>query len=181
MWVSHSLISTHRSRLLCIQYSLSYTLNYSFGGTDHQYHYNDTWAFDTTTKAWCELPCSGYIPAPREGHAAALVDDIMYVFGGRGVNGANIGQLAAFRISSKRWFMFQNMGPEPSPRSGHGMVTVGTKVYVLGGVCEEDTKGGKESNVMYILETSTFRVRPILVGSRLTRALGPYRQYQISV
>ena len=149
--------SYQRIALACFSSNIPFlTRNYSFGGTDHQYHYNDTWAFDTTTKAWCELPCSGYIPAPREGHAAALVDDIMYVFGGRGVNGANIGQLAAFRISSKRWFMFQNMGPEPSPRSGHGMVTVGMKVYVLGGVCEEDTKGGKESNVMYILETSTF-------------------------
>ena len=128
----------------------------SFGGTDGRYHYNDTWAFDFSTKTWSELPCTGYIPCPREGHAAALVDDIMYIFGGRSVDGANIGQLAAFKISTRRWFMFQKMGPEPSPRSGHGMAAVGSKVYVLGGVCEDGLNGNrKDANVVYILETST--------------------------
>ncbi len=81
----------------------------------------------------------------------------MYIFGGRGVDGANMGQLAAYKISSKRWFMFQNMGPEPLPRSGHGMAAVGSKVYVIGGVSEDQlSPNGKDSNVMYILETSTW-------------------------
>lgn len=58
-----------------------------FGGTDGQYHYNDTWCFDVTTNSWKELSCIGYIPVPREGHAVTLVDDVMYIFGGRGVDG----------------------------------------------------------------------------------------------
>lgn len=152
----------------------------SFGGTDGRYHYNDTWAFDLATKSWSELPCTGYIPCPREGHAAALVDDIMYIFGGRGVDGANIGQLAAFKISTRRWFMFQNMGLEPSPRSGHGMAAVGSKVYVLGGVCEDGVGGNKQgANFVHILETSTL-LRPLDVrfavpvlrgGDRVARGL----------
>lgn len=72
-----------------------------FGGTDGQYHYNDTWCYDTTSGTWSDLQCIGYIPLPREGHAAALVDDVMYVFGGRGVDGKDLGDLAAFKISSK--------------------------------------------------------------------------------
>ena len=80
----------------------------------------------------------------------------MYVFGGRGVDGANMSQLAAFKISRRRWYMFQNMGPEPAPRSGHGMAAVGSKVYVLGGVSEDQlSANGKDASVMYILETST--------------------------
>lgn len=71
-----------------------------FGGTDGQYHYNDTWAFDINTRTWSELQCIGFIPSPREGHAAALVDDVMYVFGGRGVDGKDLGDLAAFKITS---------------------------------------------------------------------------------
>lgn len=71
-----------------------------FGGTDCQYHYNDTWMFDTTTNTWSELTCIGFIPSPREGHAAALVDDVIYVFGGRGVDGKDLGDLSAFKISS---------------------------------------------------------------------------------
>ncbi|SCZ97771.1 BZ3500_MvSof-1268-A1-R1_Chr7-3g09572 [Microbotryum saponariae] len=106
---------------------------YVFGGTDGQYHYNDTWCFDTNTGVWVELSCIGYIPVPREGHAATLVDDVMYVFGGRGVDGKDLEDLAAFEITNQRWFMFQNMGPAPSGRSGHAMATWQNKVFVLGG------------------------------------------------
>ena len=73
---------------------------FSFGGTDGQYHYNDTWSFDIATRKWSELQCIGFIPEAREGHAAALVDDVVYVFGGRGVDGKDLSDLAAFKISS---------------------------------------------------------------------------------
>lgn len=73
----------------------------SFGGTDGQYHYNDTWAYDVNTRRWSELQCIGFIPSPREGHAAAVVDDVIYIFGGRGVDGKDLGDLAAFKLSSE--------------------------------------------------------------------------------
>lgn len=72
----------------------------SFGGTDSQYHYNDTWTYDTISRTWAELHCIGFIPSPREGHSAALVDDVVYVYGGRGVDGKDLGDLGAFKISS---------------------------------------------------------------------------------
>ncbi len=72
-----------------------------FGGTDGQYHYNDTWSFDVSTRKWTELQCHGFVLAPREGHAAALVDDVMYVFGGRGIDGSDLGDLAACKLSSR--------------------------------------------------------------------------------
>lgn len=72
-----------------------------FGGTDGQYHYNDTWCYDTSAGIWTELSCTGYIPVPREGHAATLVDDVMYIFGGRGVDGKDLEDLAAFKITSE--------------------------------------------------------------------------------
>lgn len=71
-----------------------------FGGTDSQYHYNDTWTYDATSRTWAELHCIGFIPSPREGHSAALVDDVVYVYGGRGVDGKDLGDLGAFKISS---------------------------------------------------------------------------------
>ena len=77
-----------------------YSRFHSFGGTDGQYHYNDTWSYDTNTRTWTELQCIGFIPSPREGHAAAVVDDVIYVFGGRGVDGKDLGDLAAFKMSS---------------------------------------------------------------------------------
>lgn len=80
----------------------------SFGGTDGQYHYNDTWCFTPATNSWSELSCIGYIPVPREGHAATLVDDVVYVFGGRSVDGKDLEDLAAFKISSKQCDHVQN-------------------------------------------------------------------------
>lgn len=80
---------------------LTLALYHRFGGTDGQYHYNDTWCYDTNSGIWVELSCIGYIPVPREGHAATLVDDVMYVFGGRGVDGKDLEDLAAFKITSK--------------------------------------------------------------------------------
>lgn len=73
----------------------------SIGGRDDTFVYDDTWAYDTKTRQWTELSCSGHIISPRVEHAAAIVDDIIYVFGGRGADGRYLGELAAFTISSK--------------------------------------------------------------------------------
>jgi hypothetical protein len=53
------------------------------------------------------MQCIGFIPSPREGHAAALVDDVIYVFGGRGVDGKDLSDLAAFKISSEHITLHQ--------------------------------------------------------------------------
>jgi hypothetical protein len=47
--------------------------------------------------------------------------------------------------------MFQNMGPAPSPRSGHAMASFGEKVYVLGG--EALTTPPDPSDMIHVLDT----------------------------
>ncbi|KIJ21929.1 hypothetical protein PAXINDRAFT_165264 [Paxillus involutus ATCC 200175] len=123
-----------------------------FGGTDGQYHYNDTWAYDVNTCKWTELQCIGFIPSPREGHAAAVVDDVIYIFGGRGVDGKDLGDLAAFKLSNQRWYMFQNMGPAPTARSGHAMASMGSRVLVLGGESFAPTRGD-DHGIIHVLDT----------------------------
>lgn len=107
--------------------------------------------------AWMMLDCIGYIPAPREGHAAAIVDDVMYIFGGRTEEGADLGDLAAFRISSMRWYTFQNMGPSPSPRSGHSMTAYGKQIVVLAGEPSTATREAQDLAIVYLLDTSKIR------------------------
>ncbi|TDL30173.1 galactose oxidase [Rickenella mellea] len=133
---------------------------FMFGGTDGQYHYNDTWAFDVNTRQWTELKCIGYIPSPREGHAAAIVDDVIYVFGGRGVDGSALGDLVAFKISNQRWYMFQNMGPAPSIRSRHAMASVGRRVFILGGESSTPGKDVDDPDTIHVLDTSTYLCIP---------------------
>ncbi|WWC88764.1 uncharacterized protein L201_003677 [Kwoniella dendrophila CBS 6074] len=134
---------------------------YLFGGTDGNYHYNDTWSFDVNTGAWTELSCIGYIPLPREGHAAAIVDDTIYVFGGRDVKGKDLGDLAAFKLSNQRWYMFQNMGPSPTPRSGHAMVAAAGKIFVVGGEANQAlTEVRDDPAQMHILDTTKIKYPP---------------------
>jgi hypothetical protein len=109
------------------------------------------------TNLWSQLDCIGYIPSPREGHAAAIVDDVMYIFGGRMEDGADLGDLAAFRISSRRWYTFQNMGPSPSPRSGHSMTAVGKTVVVVGGEPSSAATAVNDLALVYCLDTTKIR------------------------
>ena len=54
--------------------------------------------------------------------------------------------------------MFQNMGPAPSSRSGHAMASVGTRVFVLGGLGGVSLNPGKpeDPTIIHVLDTSEF-------------------------
>ncbi|CAI4211031.1 unnamed protein product [Parascedosporium putredinis] len=130
---------------------------YLFGGTNGYQWFNDVWSYDPSSNAWSQLDCIGYIPVPREGHAAAIVDDVMYIFGGRTEDGTDLGDLAAFRISSRRWYTFQNMGPSPSPRSGHSMTAVAKSVVVVGGEPSSPAGSSSDLAVVYVLDTTKIR------------------------
>ena len=141
---------------MCLQpiFLLSCT---SFGGTDGVQWFNDVWTFDPRPNSWSQLDCIGYIPQPREGHSAALVNDVMYIFGGRTQEGDDLGDLAAFRISSRRWYTFQNMGPSPSPRSGHSMTAFDKQIVVLAGEPSSIQRDPAELGLVYLLDTSKIR------------------------
>lgn len=134
---------------------------YLFGGTDGVHWFNDVWSYSPHTNSWTQLDCIGYIPSPREGHAAALVGDTMYIFGGRTESGDDLGDLAAFRITSRRWYTFQNMGPSPSPRSGHSMTTIqGKWIVVLAGEPSSAPRDPVELGLGYWLDTGKIRYPP---------------------
>lgn len=133
---------------------------YLFGGTDGVTWFNDVWTYEPRSNSWTELDCIGYIPVAREGHSAALVNDTMYVFGGRTQEGVDLGDLAAFRISSRRWYMFQNMGHSPSARSGHSMTAFGKHIVTLAGEPSSSVADRNELSMAYILDTSKIRYPP---------------------
>ncbi|KAK9459920.1 uncharacterized protein V1516DRAFT_467098 [Lipomyces oligophaga] len=129
---------------------------YLFGGTNGQECFNDTWSFDPADCQWTQLDCVGFLPKPCERHSAAIVGDLMYVFGGRSADGREIGSLTTLRLSTNRWFTFQNMGPSPSPRAGHSMTVSGSKIFTIGGTSD----GGavpEDLGTLYILDT--FRIK----------------------
>ena len=72
-----------------------------FGGRGGGHYFNDTWSFNISSREWTEVKCTGSIPSPRGAHAAVLVDNVMYVFGGRAPGGTDLGDLIALNLSSK--------------------------------------------------------------------------------
>jgi hypothetical protein len=128
-----------------------------FGGTNGVQWFNDVWSYDHIANSWTEIDCVGFIPTPREGHASALVNDVMYVFGGRTDEGVDLGDLSAFRISTRRWYSFQNMGPAPSPRSGHSMTAFGKQIIIMAGEPSSAPRDPAELSMSYILDTSKIR------------------------
>jgi hypothetical protein len=72
-----------------------------FGGCTGLRYFNDTWSFNIVTRKWTELQCTGSIPSSRMSHAAILIDNVMYVYGGRTAGGTDLGDLTAFNLSSK--------------------------------------------------------------------------------
>ncbi|KAL1959852.1 hypothetical protein VTO42DRAFT_997 [Malbranchea cinnamomea] len=130
---------------------------YLFGGTNGMQWFNDVWSYDPVSNSWTQLDYVGFVPAPREGHAATLVGDVMYVFGGRTEEGNDLGDLAAFRITTRRWYSFHNMGPAPSPRSGHSMTSIGQQIIVMGGEPSSAPRDPHELSLVYVLDTAKIR------------------------
>ncbi|KLJ08055.1 hypothetical protein EMPG_16495 [Blastomyces silverae] len=149
---------------------------YLFGGTNGIEWFNDVWCYDLRTNLWTQLDYVGFVPAAREGHAAALINDVMYIFSGRTEEGADLADLAAFRITTRRWFSFQNMGPSPSPRSGHSMTVFGKQIIVLGGEPSTQSRDLEELSLVYILDTAKIRYptepSPTSPTGSATRKLG---------
>lgn len=138
---------------------------YLFGGTDGKLWYSDTWCYDPQLNSWSLLECSGFIPAPCEGHSATIVGDIMYVFGGRSSQGKDLNTLSALKLTTRKWFTFQNLGPGPSPRSGHSMTAFGGyKVLVMGGespdVVSTEEESEDKNHTVFVLDTSRINYPP---------------------
>ncbi|KAL0087720.1 hypothetical protein J3Q64DRAFT_1638131 [Phycomyces blakesleeanus] len=127
---------------------------YIFGGTDSERLYQDIWTFHLAEQCWSKIPAVGYIPAAREYAACALIDDLIYVFGGKGRDGVKLGDLCAFRIKGYRWYMFQNMGPAPSPRHSLTMTAIKEKIYVVGG---EFAGKPEDSLMIHALDSCKYR------------------------
>ncbi|CAG8783663.1 14864_t:CDS:2, partial [Racocetra fulgida] len=87
---------------------------------------------------------------------ATIIDGIIYIFGGLDQEDKELGDLTSFQISTQRWYMFQKMGPSPSPRYLHTMSAENEKIFVFGGESNQSSKPD-EDGVIHILDTSRIK------------------------
>ncbi|KAG2175818.1 hypothetical protein INT44_000296, partial [Umbelopsis vinacea] len=154
-----------------------------FGGSDGHTLLNDIWCFDLSSHLWTNINAMGYVPSPREGASIAYADGAIYLFGGRSTDGQALGDLCAYRIYNQRWYMFQNMGPAPSPRYGHTLTAIQEKIFVVGGLLPPKAE---DPNLVHVLDTSRIKypsdagINGSPQGVRTPENLGPQirRSYQ---
>ncbi|KAG1383455.1 hypothetical protein G6F60_008060 [Rhizopus arrhizus] len=126
-----------------------------FGGTNGNKLFNDLWSFDLQTGIWVKIEAEGIIPVAREGCASAMVDDVIYILGGKGENGVELNDLCAYKINGRRWFTFQNMGPQPSPRHGLTMSAIRERLFVIGG--DNEISKMEDGSLVYILDSTKIK------------------------
>ncbi|KAG0245710.1 Negative regulator of mitotic exit [Mortierella sp. GBA43] len=129
---------------------------YIFGGADADYFYNDMWCFDPRINVWTPIPASGYLPTGRYNHSCTIVDGVFYVFGGNSPDGSDLNDAYAFRINERRWYLFQCVGPLPSPRNGHALCTIKDKIFLVGGDSEKGLM--EDPALVHVLEIPKIRL-----------------------
>ncbi|NWX39795.1 RABEK protein, partial [Steatornis caripensis] len=86
---------------------------------------------------WESPEVSGVQPLPRTFHtSSAAIGDRLYVFGGgdKGAEPVKDQRLHVFDTGTLAWSQPDTHGDPPSPRHGHVVVAVGTKLFIHGGL-----------------------------------------------
>ncbi|XP_076135995.1 multiple epidermal growth factor-like domains protein 8 [Alosa pseudoharengus] len=95
-----------------------------YGGelSDHSLA-SDVWIYRPQPDVWEQLGQSDAPGAPRlANHAAAIVDNYLYVFGGRTEEDMFSSSLSRFKLKEGAWEAVQPSGGKPPATAGHSMV-----------------------------------------------------------
>jgi hypothetical protein len=135
---------------------------------------------------WWQLSCTGDIPEPRSRATACVIDDIMFLFGGRSPTSAEqySNELFAFDIpgtclfrffltAARRWTYVNDRltGFKPAGRCSHGMAAHRNAIFVFGGC---DANGSlDDENRLFRLNTADLFTSRYLRGRRPTLTIQP--------
>ncbi|XP_076139331.1 rab9 effector protein with kelch motifs [Alosa pseudoharengus] len=105
--------------------------------------------------SWRTVSVTGEPPSPRTYHTStACVGGRLFVFSGGDAGSMPVSdpQLHVFDTATSTWSQPATKGRPPSPRHGHVVVTVGSTIFIHGGL-----EGDKFHSDMYSLDTVTMR------------------------
>lgn len=115
---------------------------FSFGGYCSGEDYEtlrqiDVHIFNSVSLRWRKLPpacCSpSKVPYMRYGHTAVLIDDIIYIWGGRNDTEGACNVLYTFHTGTEQWTTPGVSGHIPGARDGHSACVLDRTMYIFGG------------------------------------------------
>ncbi|XP_076952284.1 acyl-CoA-binding domain-containing protein 5-like [Bidens hawaiensis] len=154
---------------------------------------NSNWHSELDYDKWVSLPVAGPRPSARYKHAAAVIDEKLYIVGGSR-NGRQLSDVQALDLRNLSWSTIKLKAQSQADNhaiSGHSMVKWGNKLLLLGGLSKETSDNvtvlsvNLESQVTGVLE-ATGKI-PVarsgqsvtLVGSKLIMFGGEDRHRQL--
>ncbi|NXP09808.1 RABEK protein, partial [Thinocorus orbignyianus] len=108
-----------------------------FGGAHPAGNRSCVQVLDPEVGTWESPEVRGVQPLPRTYHtSAAAVGDRLFVFGGgeKGAEPVRDQRLHVFDTATLTWSQPDTHGDPPSPRQGHAVAAVGTKLFIHGGL-----------------------------------------------
>ncbi|XP_019498210.1 PREDICTED: kelch domain-containing protein 3 isoform X3 [Hipposideros armiger] len=138
---------------------------YSFGGYCSGEDYEtlrqiDVHIFNAVSLRWTKLPpvrpaIRGQVPVVpymRYGHSTVLIDDTVFLWGGRNDTEGACNVLYAFDVNTHKWSTPRVSGTVPGARDGHSACVLGKTMYIFGGY---EQLADCFSNDIHKLDTST--------------------------
>ncbi|NWH67777.1 RABEK protein, partial [Geococcyx californianus] len=108
-----------------------------FGGAHPAGNRSCVQVLDPEIGTWESPEVSGIQPLPRTFHtSSAAIGECLYVFGGgdKGAEPVADQRLHVFDTATLTWSQPDTHGDPPSPRHGHILVAIGTKLFIHGGL-----------------------------------------------
>jgi len=138
---------------------------YSFGGYCSGEDYEtlrqiDVHIFNAVSLRWTKLPPvrpsirgqAPVVPYMRYGHSTVLIDDTVFLWGGRNDTEGACNVLYAFDVNAHKWSTPRVSGTVPGARDGHSACVLGKTMYIFGGY---EQLADCFSNDIHKLDTST--------------------------
>ncbi|XP_065767962.1 kelch domain-containing protein 3 isoform X3 [Muntiacus reevesi] len=138
---------------------------YSFGGYCSGEDYEtlrqiDVHIFNAVSLRWTKLPPvrpaargqAPVVPYMRYGHSTVLIDDTVFLWGGRNDTEGACNVLYAFDVNTHKWSTPRVSGTVPGARDGHSACVLGKTMYIFGGY---EQLADCFSNDIHKLDTST--------------------------
>lgn len=127
---------------------------YTFGGANESGNLNSMQVYDIKSDSWSDVDEIPNIPSPRTIHCAGWAGDKMYVYSGgfQGADPVPDNALHVFCSQNRRWCNHDLIGEGPSPRHGHVMVVVDSKLYIHGGMA-----GSAFYEDLFVIDLTSFK------------------------